>query len=472
MLVSTPGSGSNYLTGLTVHKGNSWNAQKDNLGPQLGFAWSPAQFHDKLVVRGGYGLNYNQEEIAISSNIVNNPGLVVFPSFIMSTPCLVTVVAGVCPSPTPNPGILYATSTNPHSLYGYPANNNAVSTFGANGLPTTGSVGVQVFPNTVPTMLTHHYSLDTQYDLGHEWIMSLGYLGTLSRHTYFHQNPNATPAASGFPLNPQIGGGDYWGVNGSGDYNALLAEVKHQFSHQFMSDAQFTWAKSLDDSSAPYSEQDYAFNPKLNYGPSDYNVGKAFKLYGMWQPVLFHGSNGWMEKAAGGWSLSGIFYWHSGFPWTPVTNVVGGDLYCGICGYSQLPALYLGGAGTSTSNDQFKTGSNYPLGATAYFATPAYTPYSGSSYGNALPQVAHRNTLTGPGYRAVDATLAKSFGLPNMKGLGENAKFELRMDVFNLFNNLNFNPTSISNNIANANFGQAQSLLGARVLSLTARFNF
>jgi len=30
------------------------------------------------VFRGGYGLNYNQEEIAISSNIVNNPGLTLF----------------------------------------------------------------------------------------------------------------------------------------------------------------------------------------------------------------------------------------------------------------------------------------------------------------------------------------------------------------------------------------------------------
>jgi len=38
------------------------------------------------------------------------------------------------------------------------------------------------------------------------------------------------------------------------------------------------------------------------------------------------------------------------------------------------PAAYLGGAGTSTSNDQFKTGSNYPNGGAAYFSTPAYTP--------------------------------------------------------------------------------------------------
>ena len=80
--------------------------------------------------------------------------------------------------------------------------------------------------------------------------------------------------------------------------------------------------------------------------------------------------------------------------------------------------------------------------------------------------------FTGPGYRDLDLTLAKSFGLPNMKGLGENARFELRMDAFNVFNNLNFDPTSISNNISSPNFGVAQALLGARILSLTARFNF
>src|SRR2546430_6753090 len=51
------------------------------------------------------------------------------------------------------------------------------------------------------------------------------------------------------------------------------------------------------------SEQDYPYNLSLNYGRSDYNVGKAFKLFGMWEPVFFHGSKGWMEKIAGGWSL-------------------------------------------------------------------------------------------------------------------------------------------------------------------------
>ena len=471
MFVANPGSGANYLTGLTVTKGDSWNAQKDNFSPEVGFAWSPGKFHDRLVFRGGYGLNYNQEEIAISANIGNNPGLVVFPFFDSASPSSI------------NPDIVYATSSGIHNLYGYPANPNAVSTFGANGLPTTGSVGVGIFPHNLPTMRTHHYSLDTQYDLGHQWVMTLGYSGSLSRNTYFHSNPNAIPVANGYALNQQINGGDNWGVNGSGNYNALLAEVKHQFSHQFMADAQFAFAKSMDTSSAPYSEQDYPYNTSLNYGRSDYNVDKAFKLFGMWQPVLFRGSNGWLEKVAGGWSLSGIWNWHSGFPWNPVVNVVGGSLYCGSCGYTQLlPAAYLGGAGNSTSNDQFKTGSNYPLvasqgNANAYFSTPTYTPYVCNpicGYGTALPQSpgVRRNSLTGPGYRDVDLTLSKAFGLPKLPVLGESARFEFRADAFNIFNNLNFNPTSISNNISNSNFGVAQSALAARTVTLSLRFSF
>ena len=249
-----------------------------------------------------------------------------------------------------------------------------------------------------------------------------------------------------------------------------------------MADAQFTWARSLDTSSAPYSEQDYPFDPGLNYGPSDYNVGKAFKLFGMWQPVLFHGDNRWMERIAGGWSLSGIFNWHSGFPWTPTASVSnpnpldpGGSLYCDNCGYTSLPAVYLGGAGTDTGNDQFKTGSNYSQGAAAYFVAPAYTAYTGVTtppYGNANPQLAHRNTLIGPRYRDVDITLAKGFGLPNLPVLGENAKFEFRFDVYNLFNNLNFNPTTISNNISNSNFGQATTALAGRTATLGVRFSF
>jgi hypothetical protein len=468
MFVAHPGPGSAYLTGLTVSKGDSWNAQKDNFSPEIGFAWSPTMFHDRLVVRGGYGLNYNQEEIAISANIAANPGLDIGEFVALAAPN------------APNLGILYGISTNPHSIFGYPANPAFKLSFGPNGLPATSAAGVGIFPNTLPTARVHHWSTDIQYDLGHQYVMSVGYQGSLARDSFFHENPLAVPAVKGFALNPAINGGDFWSANGSGNFNSLIAELKHQFSHQFMADAQFTWAKSMDTSSAPYSEQAYPYNPNLTYGRSDYNVTNAFKLFGMWQPVLFRGNNAWLEKIAGGWSLSGIWNWHSGFPWSPEVSVVGGSLYCGQCGYGGLqPAAYLGGAGHSTSNSAFEQtaagpSQNFPNGGAAYFSTPTYTAFTGTASGTELPQSpgVFRNSLNLPGYKDVDLTLSKAFGLPKMPVLGESARFELRMDAFNVFNTLNLNPGSISSNIGAGNFGTLSGALAARVLTLGARFSF
>ena len=471
MYKAVPGAGADYLTGLVVKKGNSWNAQKNNFSPEVGFAWSPTRFNDKLVFRGGYGLNYNQEEIAISANIQGNPGLSIGEYVSMDTPA------------SANPGILYAVSSDPHNVSGYPANPNFTLTFGSNGLPTNGAVGVGIYPSTMPTMRVHHYSLDAQYDLGHHLVASVGYQGSLSRDILFHQNPLAVPATKGYTLNPQINGNDYWSSVGSGHYNALLTEVKHDFSHQFMADVQFTWSRSMDNTSRPYSEPYYPYDPNLSLGRSDFNIGKSFKLYAMWQPVFFHGSNSWMEKIAGGWSLSGILNIHSGFPWSPVVSVQGGSLYCGQCGGGSLyPAAYLGGAGSSTSSDAFKgpVSSNFPKAATdpnhagAYFSAPTYTAYNGTDSGTSLPQSpgVHRNSLNLPGYRGVDLTLAKGFGLPKMPVLGENAKFEFRIDAYNVFNNLNLNPNNISNNIGSSNFGTISGALAGRTTTLGLRFSF
>ena len=421
-----------------------------------------------MVIRAGYGLNYNQMQIANSSNIVNNPGVAVSPSFVMSTPS------------SPNPGIVYALSSGVNDLNGYPANPNAITTFGPNGLPTTGSVNIQIFPGyfptTFPSMRTQHYSLDTQYDLGHQFIASLGYQGSQSTHLFFHENPLAVPATLGYAFNPQIGGGDLWNMSGRSNYNAMLAEMKHPFSKNVLADVQFTWSKCMDTSSGPYFEQPYPYDLSLDYGRCDFNVGKALKVYALWQPVFFHG-HGWLEGIFGGWSLSGIFNIHSGFPWTPVVSVVGGSLYCGQCGYTSLfPAAYLGGAGGSTSTDAFETvaNSNFPNGGPTYFSTPAYTAFGGTDSGSALPQSpgVHRNSFNMPIYKDLDVTLVKAFGLPKARIIGEGARLELRVDAYNVLNNLNLNPNQISNNINSTNFGTITGALAARVVTLGARFSF
>jgi hypothetical protein len=56
--------------------------------------------------------------------------------------------------------------------------------------------------------------------------------------------------------------------------------------------------------------------------------------------------------------------------------------------------------------------------------------------------------------------------------LGENGRIELRMDAYNVFNNLNFNPNMIQNNIGSSPFGTITGALSGRVVTFGARFSF
>jgi len=186
--------------------------------------------------------------------------------------------------------------------------------------------------------------------------------------------------------------------------------------------------------------------------------------------------------------LSGIFNVHTGFPFNPIynTNTPGGLYYNGS-GYGQLrPSSILTAYGTKTSNAIFQkaTNPNYNGNGTNYFATPVFVA------GPAFPQVApaptpgiQRNSLNGPGYNDIDASLTKGFGLPNNKVLGESGRIEFRVDAYNLFNKLNINGQSIDTNLGTANpdgsvnsvnpdFGVAGSALGSRTVQLQARFSF
>jgi hypothetical protein len=59
-----------------------------------------------------------------------------------------------------------------------------------------------------------------------------------------------------------------------------------------------------------------------------------------------------------------------------------------------------------------------------------------------------------------------------MRVIGEDARIEVKANVLNVFNLLNIDPTSVNNNIAGSNLGQAQRALGARTIDFQARFSF
>jgi len=209
-------------------------------------------------------------------------------------------------------------------------------------------------------------------------------------------------------------------------------------------------------------------------------VTHAFKMYGIYSPTLFHGERGWLEKVAGGWSFSGIFNAHSGFPWTPVFNSTCNLIYsngsCSNGSNSQLlPAAYLGGAKQSYTNYTFLSqNGNFPNGGSAYFTAPTFTScaavFPATCPGTPQAPGIGRNSFRGPRYFDVDFTLSKSFGLPTLPVVGEGAKIEFRMNAYNLLNSLNLN--NMDNVVTDPHFGQATGALGSRTVEMQARFNF
>jgi hypothetical protein len=129
------------------------------------------------------------------------------------------------------------------------------------------------------------------------------------------------------------------------------------------------------------------------------------------------------------------------------------------------------------------TNPNFGGNATAYFAPPTYTvgPAFPAAVAGPAPGI-HRDSLTGPDYNDLDGSLAKDFGLPNNRILGEHAAFEVRADAYNFFNRTNINTASIHNTLGtvapdgtvgpSGNFGTAGGALNGRTVQLQARFSF
>jgi Carboxypeptidase regulatory-like domain len=497
------GSGSGLFTDMRIRSGgHEYNPQKTNFGPQLGFAWSPGgiaghDFSNRLVIRGGFGIAYNGIAQSNTLDTRFNPPFVSNGQTFSAASGNLTYL-DTFPSDVNNPN-------------GYAANPHAIVTFGPGNLPTTCCTDLTALAADVPTTYSMHYTIGAEYDLGRRWIASAGYQGSQTRHLTTHYNLYNPLSVAGIAFNPVVHGVTFYGNDGNASFNALLLEAKHPFGQSFLLDTQYRLSHLMDPGSNAYAGPFYQWDLTTGFANADYDVRHAFKVYGIWSPTLFHGSKGWLEKIVGGWSISGILNAHSGFPWTPQYNFQGQD-DSAVLGNNRFdPVFSFGqGAGGSSSNSGsaallpaaynggFKPDfrSNGSISASSIFTPPTVVPgtlfpclfpspdptvcpngQQGFGPLPTRPGIA-RNSFYGPGYFDVDATLSKSFGLPNMRLLGEGARLEFRANFYNLFNKLNLNgngapySNGIMSDIENPHFGESGGALGARVIELQARFNF
>lgn len=432
---------------------------RNNFAPRLGFAWSPTQTKERMVIRGGFGVAYNRLPNVLFANTRGNP-----PFMSRFNICCGTASTDFG-SPFVGGQILYALGSNnsPTSFPVNPVLGQGIDP--ASGGPAVGSTEIYGANQETRTAYVYVFSLEAEYRLPYNMVATVGYQGSSSHklirlvNQNFLQKPNPKFFAVFIPQND---------VNAN--FNAMNLRLTRRFAQGFQVDAYYRWSKSIDTLSyegpGAVTNQTNPAHLETERGPSDYDTTHYFVMTGLWDLPLLRNRKDMVGKVLGGWQINGVLTVHSGFPWTPKTGrqnsvpVTGADTI-----NPTRPVAYFGGALNDSSNDAFiRPGGNFPGGGTKYFDI---------SHPGA-PGIG-RNFFRGPHYRSVDFSLVKQTGLPHVRGLGENANVEVRFNMFNAFNTLNLQPLNFFDSgtfIEDQNFGRSERGLAGRVVELQLRFSF
>jgi hypothetical protein len=460
-------SSSTYLTGASLALRNHlWNANYNNWGPKVGFAWTPPAMQSKLVVRGGFGVSYDRlDDVLYVNGYENGPGYFVY-----------DLCCANSPSTEQSNNIAFALGSS-DSPFSYPQNKGLAKGVNATtGLPNSAN-SIEIYGASLktPQPVLYSFSLGVQRELPHQLVAALGYQGSVGHHFPRMVNQNflyptcfpvtSTGCAAGSATTPffaaYIPTTDVYN-----NYNGLNATLNKRFSHGYNVSLAYTYSKSLDQLSnegpGAQSNQTDPANPQTEYGPSDFDVRHRFVASGNWDLPRFHSGRGLAGQALSGWQINGIFTYHTGFPWTPVTGV---PSVAKVTSASTIaptrPLAYFGGAGNSCSNSAYINGTNFSAGGKHYFST-----------GTSGPPGIGRNSWNGPCYLDTDMSFAKeqSFSI-----LGHESQFRFQANAYNLFNKTDLAPIAFGSpegTIENTLFGLSPTADAGRVIEFLARFQF
>lgn len=418
----------------------------NNVQPRVGLAYQVIP--EKVVIRAGYGIFYPLQRFSPfgdSDSIVVNP------------PYNVAVAAssdGITPASLLREGI----RADALAL----RNANSVALASTERRPSYGDA--------------QHWNLNVQYEAARNWLFQVGYFAAKGTHLVQKTDANDVVSLGAgninarrrfksifVPLTVSGAAGPVEGVvisplgditrqenRGNTSFHSLQAKVERRFSEGFTLLGSWMWSRSIGDiigDSGPGQAPGSGFqNPndlRNERSLLDTHLAHRFVMSGIWEVPFGRGRrfgadmNTLLNKILGGWSVTGLVTLTTGRPYT--VTVQGNPANSSSTNRPDLvgdPDAVPGGR----SVDQF-------------FNTAAFQANEPFTYGDL-----GRNSLIGPSWQNVDASLLKDTTLFKMS---ENPwKLQFRWEVFNLFNHANFGfpgttlGTGTFGQLTNASFGR------------------
>jgi hypothetical protein len=357
------------------------STDRAQIGPRLGFAWQP--FAEKTVLRGGYGLFYEQET---STDRVNNN----------MVPFRLDQIAFNDQSPP--------VRTMADFFLGTALTTSAAPSIGASA--TEAKMG-----------RNHHFSLGVQQEIWPFTVVEMNYVGNIGRFL----NGNGTninipePGPGGIQARrpfPQFGGINFFDDNLETTYHSLQSSIEQRSHNGLWYLASYTWSKSMwTRNFAPAGGNSGREKSRSEFDvPHNLAVSIGYQLPVGRDGQFLSNANALVDGLLGGWQVQSILVWRSGRPFTPT---ISGDRANTGVGQQRPNRIGSGELDNPTVENWFDK--------TAFVVPAQFT------YGNSGAFILREDS-----YKTVDFSLFKQFRVGDRR-------LQLRAEVFNLTNTSSFN---------------------------------
>jgi hypothetical protein len=300
--------------------------------------------------------------------------------------------------------------------------------------------------------------LNIEQSLGKNWQLTVGYVGSASRHNLVLQDINqsglgldsstGTVTVDGntftvqqasrpyFKQYPNFGIINQVNAASSASFNSLQVTLRSSAWHGLTGQFAYGYSHNLDNSTSFNTNPQNSLNLNGDWGNSAYDVRHHFTSFLTYD--VPSGSFG-PKLLTHGWELNNLLHFNTGEP----VNILSGSDSSGTGEYQDRASI-IAPARKGVNSSVVNPSAPYAQ----WFNPNSFTAPAYGTYGNL-----GRDNVFGPGFATVDLSVVK-----NTPVWGERVRSQFRVEMFNIFNRTNLAPPV--NNLASGSFGQSVTTIG------------